>query len=212
MCVREPEGLHGPPHRLLAKAVRAQHARRASKSRMGRYLWDVRGAWLLLRPEAHLRSTRDSRGHRAWGQLPDRVEARRRGGAVSTKSDDPYEIKAIQDPDDPTLVHVTMKLPAGKAVELGCLKYIGDPTYVGTFPERQDIPVEPKAPHPEKKVEPGVLSGTFSKVLEAVYRSDAPDDVVYEVVGNLLRAGITEPTPEDVEAMFRSVLNRRKDP
>ena len=99
-----------------------------------------------------------------------------------------------------------------KAVELGCHKYIGEPTYVGTFPERQDIPVEPKAPHPDKKVEPGALSGTFSKVFEAVYRSDAPDDVVYEVVGKLLRAGITEPTPEVVEAMFRSVLNRRKDP
>lgn len=216
---------------------------------------------------------------------------------MNTKSEDPYDIKVTQDPADPTLVHVTMKLPAGmvarcepglidlpenpsiqsseesrkrlsdaladwmtrgnmrhegksdprlqeieeersksmaeakeraakldratveeqvefvkKAVELGCHKYIGEPTYVGTFPERQDIPVVPKAPHPDKKVEPGALSGTFSKVFDAVYRSDAPDDVVYEVVGKLLRAGITEPTPEVVEAMFRSVLNRRKDP
>lgn len=219
---------------------------------------------------------------------------------MSTKSDDPYDIKVTQDPTDPTLVHFSMKLPAGmvarcepglidlpenptiqsteearkrlsdaladwmtrgnmrhentpdpllptpeeieeeraklmaeekeraaklardtvkeqlefvkKAVELGYHKYIGEPTYVGTFPERQDIPVEPKAPHPDKKVEPGALSGTFSKVFDAVYRSDAPDDVVYEVVGKLLRAGITEPTPEVVEAMFRSVLNRRKDP
>lgn len=208
---------------------------------------------------------------------------------MSTKSDDPYDIKVTQDSDDPTLVHVSMKLPASvvarcepglidlpenptiqfteearkrlsdaladwmtrgnvrhgaieeerakvmaeakeraaklaqatieeqvefvkKAVELGCHKYIGEPTYVGTFPERQDIPVEPKAPHPDKKVEPGALSGTFSKVFDAVYRSDAPDDVVYEVVGKLIRAGITEPTPEVVEAMFRSVLNRREDP
>ena len=234
---------------------------------------------------------------------------------MNTQSEDPYDVKVTQDPDDPTLVHFSMKLPAStvarcgpglidlpenptiqfteearkrlsdaladwmtrgnirhegksdprlptpeeieeerikvlgrtpeeieeerakvmaeakeraaklaratveeqlefvkKAVELGCHKYIGEPTYVGTFPERQDIPVEPKAPHPGKKVEPGALSGSFSKVFEAVYRSDAPDDVVYEVVGKLLRAGITEPTPEVVEAMFRSVLNRRKDP
>lgn len=219
---------------------------------------------------------------------------------MSMKSDDPYDIMVTQDPADPTLIHVSMKLPASmvarcepglidlpenptiqfteearkrlsdalanwitrgnmrhentpdprlptpeeieeeraklmaeekeraaklaratieeqvefikKAVELGCHKYIGEPTYVGKFPERQDIPVEPKAPHPGKKVEPGALSGSFSKVFEAVYRSDAPDDVVYEVVGKLLRAGITGPTPEVVDAMFRTVLSKREDP
>ena len=99
-----------------------------------------------------------------------------------------------------------------KAVELGCHKYIGEPTYVGKFPERQDIPVEPKATHPDKKVEPGALSGSFSKVFEAVYRSDAPDDVVYEVVGKLLRAGITGPTPEVVDAMFRTVFEKEGRP
>lgn len=58
---------------------------------------------------------------------------------MSPKSDDPYDIKVTQDPDDPTFFHFSMKLPAGMVArcEPGLIDLPENPTIQSTEEARK---------------------------------------------------------------------------